>query len=260
MKHKPIRYALREAKLALWQIALFNSAIDTVVVLMLFILCCLLFSFPQWYALVPTFFYAILHTYGNVKEIKFSTIEKKFPVLDEQLITVADNLKENNEIIDSLNQEVLAKMKQIRTSAFLDFGRLTREITVLAIVSFIIIGCAAFNVEFLDFNKIVEEIKDFQPGDHSVNQQLLEFEESQNLSEILGDESITELGQKQLDLELNPIMSDVVIGSIRPVEDRSFREVPPPEIKADSDSSYEEDIPKEYQKIVKTYFREITKS
>ena len=80
------------------------------------------------------------------------------------------------------------------------------------------------------------------------------------LGSILGEESVTELGRQQLDLQINPIMSDVDIGKVRDPEKRSFREVPPPEIRATSDVSYEEDIPKEYQRIVKTYFKEITKS
>lgn len=131
----------------------------------------------------------------------------------------------------------------------------------MAIVSFVIIGSSAFNVKFLDFNKAIKEIKEFKPfEEYDINQELLEFEESQNLSEILGEKSIAELGRQQLDLEINPIMSDVDIGKVRPPEERSFREVPPPEIRATTDVSFEDNIPKQYQRIVKTYFKEITKS
>ena len=54
-------------------------------------------------------------------------------------------------------------------------------------------------------------------------------------------------------------MSDVNIGKVNDPTERTFNEVPPPQIKASSDSSFEEDIPKQYQRIVKTYFKEITK-
>jgi hypothetical protein len=261
MPVKPIVQALREAKRSILQIVLFNSFIDTLVVYILLLLGCTVLTLPGWYALVPAAVYAVVHTYGNVKDVNFSKIEEKFPSLNEQLITVADNVKEQNEIIESLNQEVLQKMREIRTSSFINFGKLVRELSVMAVVSFIIIGTAAFNVQFLDFKQTIKEIREFKPfQEYDINQELLEFEESQNLSEILGDKSVTELGQQQLDLELNPLLSDVDIGKVKPPEERRFREVPPPEIKATSDVSFEEEIPKEYQRIVKTYFKEITKS
>lgn len=261
MPVKPIVQALKEARKAILQIVLFNSALDTLVVYVLLLLGCTLLTLPAWYALVPAAVYALVHTYGNVKDVSFSNIEEKFPSLKEQLITVADNTKEQNEIIDALNQEVLQKMREIRTSSFLNFGKLIRELSVMAVVSFIIIGTSAFNVEFLDFKQTVKELREFKPfQEYDINQELLEYEESQNLSEILGDKSVTELGQQQLDLELNPLMSDVDIGNVKPPEDRKFRDVPPPEIKATTDVSFEEQIPKQYQRIVKTYFKEITKS
>lgn len=261
MPVKPIVAALKEAKRAILQIVLFNSIIDILVAYILLLLACTLLSLPGWWALVPAAAYAVIHTYGNIKDVHFAAIEEKFPALKEQLITVADNWKEQNEIIDALNQEVLQKMKEIRTSSFLNFGKLTREIAVMAVVSFIIIGAAAFNVKFLDLKEAVKEIREFKPfQEYDVNQELLEYEESQNLSDILGDKSITELGQQQLDLELNPIMSDVLIGKYKPPEERTFREVAPSDIKATTDVSFEENIPKQYQRIVKTYFKEITKS
>src|SRR5574341_239156 len=261
MPVKPITAALKEAKRAVLHVVLFNSIIDALVAYILLLLACTLLSLPGWWALVPAAAYAVVHTYGNIKDVHFAAIEEKFPALKEQLTTVVENWKEQNEIIDALNQEVLQKMKEIRTSSFLNFGKLTREIAVMAVVSFIIIGSAAFNVKFLDFNKAIKEIREFKPFEHyDINQELLEFEKSQNLSEILGEKSISELGQQQLNLELNPIMSDVDIGRVRPPEERSFAEVLPSEIKATTDVSFEENIPKQYQRIVKTYFKEITKS
>lgn len=261
MPVKPIVLALKEAKRAVFGIVLFNSVIDSLVALMLLLLGCMLFTLPMWYAVIPALVYVLVHTYGNLREINFSKIEEKFPMLNEQLITVADNTKEQNEIIDALNQEVLHKMKEIRTSSFLNFGKLTREVAVMAVVSFIIVGAAAFHVEFLDLKETIKELKEFNPvQEYDINQEMLQFEESQNLSEILGEKSVTELGQKQLDLEINPLKSDVEIGSVKDVEEKKFREVPPPDIKAMADVSFDEEIPKQYQRIVKTYFKEITKS
>lgn len=261
MPIKPVVLALEEARKAVFKIVVFNSLIDGMVAFMLMYLGCILLSLPIGYALLAALVYLVVHTYGNLKDVNFAKIEEKFPALSEQLITVADNAKEQNEIVDALNQEVLHKMKEIRTSSFLNFGKLTREVVVMAVISFIIIGSSAFHVKFLDLQEIVKELKEFNPvKEYDINEELLQFEESQNLSEILGNKSVTELGQQQLNLELNPLKSDVEIGTVRELEDRQFREVAPPEIRAIADVSFEEEIPKQYQRIVKTYFKEITKS
>ena len=105
MPIKPIVKALREARSAILQIALFNSVIDSLVMYLILALGCVLLALPAWWALVPAFAYALVHTRANLNEIDFKFIEKKFPNLEEQLITVADNVKETNEIIDELNEK-----------------------------------------------------------------------------------------------------------------------------------------------------------
>lgn len=261
MPIKPIARALKEARVAFLQIVLFNSIIDSLVMFLIMVFICLLMALPVWWAVIPGIVYAIVHTRGNLAEIDFKSIEKKYPQLEEQLITVADNLRASNEIIEELNAEVLQKMKEIRTSSFLNFGKLTRELSVMAIISFVIIGMSAFNVQFLDLQQTIVDLKDFRPlKQYDINEELLEFEESQNLSEILGEKKIQELGEQQLNLQLNPVMSDIDIGKIHDPQERQFKEVPPSEIRAITDTSFEEDIPKQYQRIVKTYFKEITKS
>src|SRR3989344_2948237 len=178
---KPIKQALEEARTSLLQMALLQSALDTLVIYLLLVLGCLLLTLPSWYAVIPALIYAVVHTHGNLKDVNFASIEEKFPQLNEQLITVADNWKEQNEIIDSLNQEVLQKMREIRTSAFLNFPKMTRELSVMAIVSFIIIGASAFNIQFLDFQGTVKELREFKPfQEYDINKELLEYEESQN--------------------------------------------------------------------------------
>src|SRR3989344_6527958 len=185
---KPIGIALREAKESILHLVLFHSAIDTLVMVLLMLLGCLLLSLPKWYALIPTAVYSIIHTYGNLSDVGFHSIEAKYPQLKEQLITVADNWKEQNEIVDALNQDVLQMMKEIRTSSFLNFGKLGREIVVMAVVSFVIIGLAGFNVKFIDLKDTVKQIRDFSAvDDYKLDNELLQYEESQNLSEILGE-------------------------------------------------------------------------
>lgn len=259
MPIKPIAKALREARSSILTIALFHSALDTIVAFSLLALACLILGISYWWAFGISFIYAIIHTYGQIRTVTYKVIESKVPDLQEKLRTAADYTEEDNEILRDLNQEVLQQMRNVRTGDFINFAKVTRELLVVTVVSFLIIGASAFNVQFLDVKGIIKEVQDFKPfQEYEINEDLLAYEESQNLSEILGDESLEALGQQQLDLQLNPLKTDVDIGTVNPPESRSFREVPPPQIRATSDQSYEENIPKQYQRIVKTYFKEIT--
>ena len=97
---KKIGLALREAKHALEQTVLFSTFLDTVVFTFVCLLLTRLLTIEFWYAFIPVPFYAYLHFKRNSQDINFKTIEKKVPVLDEELRTAADNWRKNNEVVE----------------------------------------------------------------------------------------------------------------------------------------------------------------
>jgi len=258
---KPIAKALGELKRALIEINALTWILDTLVVFLVFELIFFLLTLPWYYAFVPAGIYVLFHAYRGRKNLTYHYVEEKVPELKEQLITAADNLDKEYEIVESLNKDVLKNMKKTMTSYFFSFGKLTRELLLLFVVSFLIIGASAYNVRFLDTHEAIEEIKNYKAfQDYDVNEVLLEYEEGDpTADDIYGEKSIAELGNEQLMLELNPILSDADISKTKEPEHRKFRSTVPTEIAASTDASYEESIPKGYQKIVKSYFREITK-
>lgn len=260
---KQVTSALREIGTALWQLTLFSAVMDCLIVFAISFLALSLLSFPWYASLLTLIVYGGVHTYRAVTMLKFNVVEDKVPILRERLSTVADNLNKDNEITASLNDEVLKLMKDVKTSYFLSFGRLTRELAVLAILSFLIIGTSAYNVRLYDYNNALDAIsttvqsfKDYQlqGGQEEI------FQETNDSKDIFGNKSIAKLGTKQLDLQINPSMSDVDITKQGQKRQQDFRDVPPKEISATTEKSYGETIPKGYQKIVKSYFKEITKT
>ena len=259
---KPIQKALRELKRALIEIHLLTWALDTLVVFLVSELVFFLLTIPWLYSFIPAGIYATIHAYHERKKLTYHYVEEKNPALKEQLITAADNVDKEYEIVEYLNRDVLENMRHTMTSYFFSFGKLTRELFFLFVIAFLIIGASAYNVRFLDTHKAIEEVKNFKAfnKDYDVDEALLEFEEGNpDEDEIYGEKSIAELGNEQLQLELNPIKSDADISKIQEPEHRKFRSTVPTEILASTDASYEESIPKGYQKIVKSYFREISK-
>ena len=79
-------------------------------------------------------------------------------------------------------------------------------------------------------------------------------------TELYGNATVIQLGTDELNLELNPALSGISIGQVKDPEDREFQDsTTPSSIQATSDSTFKEDIPKEYRGIVKNYFKAIPK-
>lgn len=260
---KPIQQAIREIRLTLLQINILTWILDTLVVFLVSNLAFYLLMLHWTYAFIPTAIYAAVHAYNTRTNVTLRHVEEKVPELKEQLITAADNVDKDYEIVEYLNKDVLKGMKQTMTSYFLSFGKLSRELFLLFIISFLIIGASAYNVRFLDTHKAIQEIKDFagkRTGEYDVNEMLLQYDEGDpDEDNIYGEKSIALLGNEQMLLELNPVKSDADISKVKEPEHRKFRSTIPTEIAASTDASFEESIPQGYQKIVKSYFREISK-
>ncbi len=244
------------------QITLFTCLLDTFIVFLVCTLVLILVSMPWWYSSIVAVLYGALHTTRAVKKHRnLAYVEEKVPELQEQLITVADTVDKENVIVQSLQQDVLRGMRAIKTSYFLSFGRLARELITLAVVSILIITASAHHVRFLDFRDVLSDLgKLGEPaGPYELSGEGFEFVE--NVSEdIYGNKSIAELGNDEIQLQLTPMLSDIDIGKTKPPESREFTSSLPEEIKATTDVSFQESIPKGYQRIVKSYFREIAKT
>ncbi len=260
-KHiKKIGLALREARKILEETVFFSTALDIIVFTFICLLVTRLLTIEFWYAFIPVPFYALFHFKRASRNINLRTIEEKTPLLDEELRTAADNWRKNNEVVKALNQDVLSKMQNIKTSDYIDLSKVTRQLVVIAILSFVIIGTSAFDIHFLDLRETIDDLKNFKPaGLYVLDNELLELEESHDLSDILGDEEILELGNEQINLELNPNKFDIDISQVKNPSQRSFSRELPSNIRAKAGGNYRDEIPKQYQRIVKNYFRGITR-
>ncbi len=262
MAKKPILAALQEVRNAVLQITLFSSLLDTLVVFLICTLILILVSIPWWYAAPIALLYGGIHTHRTIKRnTNFAYVEEKAPELQEQLTTVADNTDKENQIVESLQQDVLKLMRTIKTSSFLSFGRLARELITLAVTSILIITAAAHGIHFLDLKDALKDLAELgkTPGAYELSGEGLEFVE--NFSEdIYGNKTLAELGTEELQLQLTPMLTDIDIGKTKPPESREFTSTLPEEIKATTDVSFQESIPKGYQRIVKSYFSEIAKT
>jgi len=259
---KPIAHALHELKKTVLEVTFSICWLDCLIMFMLSLLVLKLVSVGWYWCFVPSFVYSVFHIRNRLKKASdFSYVEEKVPELKEKISTVADNLTRNNPVIEELNDDVLKGMHLIRTSYFFSFGRMTRELLTLAVLAFLVTGVSAYDVQFVDFSKVIDDVSGLGvfKGNYDINGELLEYDENMS-DDIYGNKSVAVLGNEELKVQINPVLSDVDISKIEEPRERNFRSRAPDEISAETDSSYEDSIPKDYQTIVKNYFKEITKS
>lgn len=267
---KPIGKALLELRSVLFSIGLCNSLLDSMIVLLFGVLVVLLLSLPWWLALIPFGAYFLWHTRGVLIALGYSDVEKRVPQLKEALRTAADSLALENEVVRALHQEVLDKMRLVQTSAFIGFGKMTRQLVVAALLCFMIISVSALNIHLVDATALLSKAGVLADGGwKDVGQLFGKVKDSKNAriteqevtlldeSSLYGNKSVIELGSEELDLQLSAEMSGIKIGDVRDAESKKFNDVRPNEIQASTDSAFTEDIPKEYQGIVRNYFQNI---
>jgi len=275
---KPIGKALLELRTVMLGIGLFNSGIDSMVILLFSLLGLALFGLPWEIALIPFCAYFFIHTRKMLKVLGYSDVESRVPQLREALRTAADNLGGDNEVVRSLHDEVLQKMRLIQTSAFIGFGKVTRQLLVISLLCFAVITVSALDIKFVDGTDILGKaglwagggfLTDGDGKETSLWGKLGRRYEGPgqrmevNLideRDLYGNATVIELGTDELNLELNPGGTGVKIGEVKPPESRQFSDQPTTsDISATSDSTYSEEIPKEYQSIVRNYFQSIPK-
>ena len=252
-----VKEALNELRKTVLSIIVLHKIMDSLVVFMIFVLTFRLVKINWLYSFIPFGLYGIIHIFSGIKNTNLEQIEKKVPLLKEQLRTVADNTEKDNEITRSLNEDVIKKMKEIKNSYFIKFGSLTSRVFMLILTSFLIIFVSAQNVFFLDANNFIHKISTGR-GNYAV-EDLLGYHENKSLDDILGNKSVAELGYEKIDLKIDQVQSEVDISKIKDPEDKAFKSTKAKDIGGSQDSSYQESIPKNYQKIVQNYFKEITK-
>ncbi len=261
---KIIQTALREVREFLYILDILRILIDTIIVFLSFMILVVLLNFPWHYALYPALIAFILLFVFPFRENKMQRVEEKVPELNEQLRTVEDNLDKENSIVTLLNEDVLKRMRAIKTSFFLSFQDVTVKSISILLLSLIIIVLAILNVHFdamLAAQKAIEPLKAFtvrQTGQEIPRIDLASLREG-NLTDIFGNKSLAKLGNKELTLQLNPLQSEINLNEIKDAEHQTFTPPDfPKEIYTSYESAYTENVPKENQKVIKTYFQQIT--
>jgi hypothetical protein len=273
-----IDLALRELRRTLLSIKFFDVALASLIVMAMSLVVTTYFLLPWYYALAP---WAVYFAYAFTKKVNLSSyheVEEKVPQLREALQTAADTRKKEGVLVRELQQEVLEKMHAIKTSYFLAFGSTTRQLLLLTGLAFIIIGLAAFSVNFdttKDFAQRTPVLKDifsigpFAPVDNSslsgqltggtANAGIKKIVKLQGNTSLFGAQQDVALGQNPLEIQIQPEYSGSNLQDIHEAEQKNFANQQAGAVQANAQGACTADcdIPKDQQQIVKTYFEKV---
>jgi hypothetical protein len=274
-----IDLALGELRRTLLSIKFFDVALASLIVIAASLVVTTYFRLEWYYALAPWAIYFAWSFTNKVNVNSYHEVEQKVPQLREALQTAADTRKQEGVLVKELQLDVLAKMRSIKTSYFLGLGSTTRQMLLLTGLSFIVIGLAAFNVNFdttKDFvaNQAILQgafgsIGAFAPTDNeSVNGKikqgrtisaLSKFVKLKDNRSLYGDENMVDLGDTPLELQIQPEYSGSNLKDVQDPEAKKFRDQQTADITAAAQGACTDEcnIPKDQQQIVKTYFEKV---
>jgi hypothetical protein len=73
-----------------------------------------------------------------------------------------------------------------------------------------------------------------------------------------GEEHLAKLGDEELEVFIKPSSSEILVGEVSEREEKQFNTLAPVNVQIDSANTYEENLPKEQQELIKNYFRKLT--
>lgn len=255
-----IARALVGVKRLLVLILLMSGVLDAATVLLLSILILRLLGFNWVYAWVP---FGVMLLFGLVRGIlraNYRLAEQHVPDLQEKLRTVADNLAKESVVLEALNTEVLGKVKVLQPTVFVHLTKLTRQLIILAVISFAVLTVSAANVRFLDVPKLADTVvAAVANGDNPFKD--ASVGEEPGSTDIYGEAHVAQLGLEELQLQLHRGATDIDLSKVEPPEEREFTEQHyPVEVTGVPEEAFAEEVPRGYEKLVQEYFSNVAQA
>ncbi len=233
---------------------LFESFLNAAIFfLALYFLLSLINLYP-FSAIIPALIYFVLGLYVHLKEDKRKIVESKYAPLKEKLRTAADNVGQDNIVVNELEEEVVRDLKNVGLSSFVQTNKVSYKVFACILLSFGIVLATTMDLYIVDLGQFLgnlpELIDRLDPNKIAGNANL-EVNES---SDIYGASKLATLGDNPVDIKIKPVNYEVSVREEGDVEQKQFDEMFPGEVDIEQSSSSDEYIPEEQQELVKNYF------
>lgn len=225
-----IKELFNEVKIEMLKVVLINTALDSIMVFFVLYFIISLFNIKFLYILLipaaATFVFFLASLFIRVKKTRLKRIEDANPQVKEMLRTAHDNMDEENLMTAALFSDLKKKMKTVSTGSLLESKKVVIRIISAVAIVFLIIFVSSLNINLEKIDIPFEKLKFMMPrGD---NQALGEgdlidivFNETEV---VYGDASIAKLGNEEINLNMNPSMSEIDFNKVGDTERDELRE------------------------------------
>ena len=236
---------IRELKAEMLKAVFLDSFLDAGISFLAIFLMLSLFNYHPVLAIIPAVLILIFLVFKRMRSFRLRTVEDRNPVIKEMLRTAADNADKDNYVIRALNSELVKKMKLVASSSLMKMNKIIYKLVAIVVLSFLIVYITATQLLLFDINKLLHPPLNIVAKEGSIE-------------DLFGDKTdIPKIGQNPVDIKLNPLSYEVNIDKIDEAKPKEFKSDFPLEVYAAQEKSFDENIPREQQVIVKNYFSSI---
>ncbi|MBI4149957.1 hypothetical protein HY488_00980 [Candidatus Woesearchaeota archaeon] len=269
---KGFNKVVREIRRTVIEVLVIPSLLDGILLFLIVYLLLALFELYPLFAIIPAAIYTVFIMWRESKINTLKLVEKYYPNLHEKLRTAADYANVDDIMVNELHTEVLQDVRNVAASTFISRRKILAKVVCCIIISFVILSITHFDISAVDYKaKLQDKINDIK------NQILLKDDANvlrlgnQSAAvgsgvgggvnrDIFGKKHLATLGDEELQVELKPSTLEFKVGKVEEAEKKEFEETFPSEVFLTSSASYEENIPKDQQEIVKNYFKKVSES
>ncbi len=259
---KNFRKVLKEVNVIVDEVLSFDIILTSVLIFLGFYLGLMLLNLNPWYSLFPTLVYLSFLLYIDLNTNKYKIVEDKYAPLYEKLRTAADNVDMENEIIDELEHQVVTDLRNVRVSSFVKVKKVSYKVLGSVLLCLAILFASMYNIHFGGLGIALDKVRDIVSGGVGEGEGIgdeLVAGLGEGEGDIYGEESIAKIGMEELEIKIKQPSVEIIGSEFYEVPEKEFEETFPDEIFAISAGSYEERITIENQKLVKDYFKELSK-
>lgn len=245
------------------KILLFPAILNALILFLFAYLILSLIDFLAFLAFIPAAAYFGYALYRKSRINKIRLVEIYYPELNEKLRTAADYANAEGMVVDELHQEVAEDIKRVYTSSFFETGKNSTKIVLSIILCFLILFFSSLNLPIDDYKMKLQDL--LQDVTEAISAGGSAFSGNSPAAgrggkeDIFGDKSLAELGKRELEVEIKPATFDLNIRNVGEAEELPFASGTfPPDAIITAASTYQENIPREQQEIVKNYFKKLT--
>ena len=225
-----IKGLFNEVKVELLKVVLINTFLDAIMVFFIAYFITSFFNIKFLYiVLIPASVTAVFFftsTTIRIRKLRLKVMEDANPQVKEMLRTAHDNMDDENLMTNALFYELKKKMKSTSTGNLLESKKIITRIISAVVIVFLIIFVSSLNVNLEKIDIPFEKLRFMIPGGKDQplvggNITELVFNETEV---VYGDASIAKLGNEEIDLNMNPTMSEIDFNEISEAERENLRE------------------------------------